>query len=350
MNVGTSPLKETRLDVGDLTGLSESKLSSSPQLIQEPESEPDQALQFIPTQLSAIDRAGTDGNAANWREELSDRVVTFRKRRGRIQPENTEVGNLELEFENLGKPNDFRAPSHDPEGAGRAEPGFDLDMGNTAFAEQQNAFSFDKPKSRELRNELHLDEDPEETEEEMSLGEPAEKSLPMEILVNSPAAHPADDTEIVGHFYAPLQRRFLAGLVDGGLLLLGAALFGGIFWYSMTRFCDHNVLAPISLAILGLIAMIVIFAYFAVFTALSFATPGMLWTSCEVRNLQGEHPTVNESLWRAFGVLVSISALMVGFVWAYVDSESLTWHDRMSGTVITDVETATRHAGPKVKS
>ncbi len=90
----------------------------------------------------------------------------------------------------------------------------------------------------------------------------------------------------------------------------------------MTRFCDHNVLAPFSLGILGFIAMIVIFVYFATFTALSFATPGMLWTHCEVRNLQGEHPTVNESLWRAFGVLVSISALMVGFVWAYVDSRA----------------------------
>jgi uncharacterized RDD family membrane protein YckC len=347
MNVGTSPQRETWLDVGDLTGQSESKLSSSPQLIQEPESEPDQALQFIPTQLSAIDRAGRDGNAANWREELSDRVVTFRKRRGQVQPESSTLGNLELEFENLGKPDERLSPSDAPERAGMTEPGFDLDMGNTAFAEQQNAFSFDKHKGRKLRSELHLDE---ETEEEMSLGEPAEKSLPMEILVNSPAARAADDTEIIGHFYAPLQRRFLAGLVDGGLLLLGAALFGGIFWYSMTRFCDHNVLAPISLGILGLIAMIVIFAYFAVFTALSFATPGMLWTSCEVRNLQGEHPTVNESLWRAFGVLVSISALMVGFVWAYVDSESLTWHDRMSGTVITDAAAAAHHAGPKVKS
>jgi uncharacterized RDD family membrane protein YckC len=101
---------------------------------------------------------------------------------------------------------------------------------------------------------------------------------------------------------------------------------------------------------LGLIAMIVIFAYFASFTALSSATPGMLWTGCEVRNLQGEHPTVNESLWRAFGVLVSMAALMVGFVWAYVDSETLTWHDRMSGTVITDAKTAPQRASLKAES
>jgi hypothetical protein len=49
---------------------------------------------------------------------------------------------------------------------------------------------------------------------------------------------------------------------------------------------------------------------------------------------------VRESFWRAFGVLVSLSALMLGFVWACVDSDSLTWHDRMSGTVITEERNA----------
>jgi hypothetical protein len=47
------------------------------------------------------------------------------------------------------------------------------------------------------------------------------------------------------------------------------------------------------------------------------------------------HPTVRESCWRAFGVLVSTSALLLGFIWAWVDSQGLTWHDRMSGTFIT---------------
>jgi hypothetical protein len=26
---------------------------------------------------------------------------------------------------------------------------------------------------------------------------------------------------------------------------------------------------------------------------------------------------------------------MLGFIWAWVDSEGMTWHDRMSGTFIT---------------
>ncbi len=116
------------------------------------------------------------------------------------------------------------------------------------------------------------------------------------------------------------------------MLILGAAVFGIIFW----RFCGRLSLVPLNIAVLGLVAVILIFAYFAFFTAIASATPGLLWMGCEIRNLQGGYPTVRESFWRAFGILVSLSALMLGFVWACVDSDSLTWHDRMSGTVITE--------------
>lgn len=319
-------------------------------LIPESGTGPAQSLQFDTKQMSAAAPLNAEGGTRNWREELSDRVVNFRKRRGIYQIETNPLENLELEFENFGRADQNDSPSHLPEPSATEDSAFDLDMKDSPADKQQTSLTFEEPAVHAFREELHFDTDPEEAEEEMSLGESAEKSPPMEILVNSPAAHATGDSEIVGHFYAPLGRRFWAGLMDAGILLAGAAIFGGIFWYSMTRFCEHNSLAPASLGILGLIAMIVIFAYFASFTALSSATPGMLWTGCEVRNLQGEHPTVNESLWRAFGVLVSMAALMVGFVWAYVDSETLTWHDRMSGTVITDAKAAPQRASLKVES
>ncbi len=298
----------------------------------EPESAP--SLQFDSTEPVEPEKSGA--SAANWREELSDRLVSFRKRRGIPAPEKSLIANLELEFGSL-HPEDepeplLRSPTHP------AADDSNLDMELGGDAEPQSNLTFDQPPARSL--ELHLDADPAEGHPQMLFGEPV-KSAPMEILVNSPGRSAGDEVETVGHFYAPLQRRFVAGLADAAFLLAGAAIFGGIFWFSMTRFCDHNTLAPFSLGIIGLIALMVIFSYFAIFTALSFATPGMLWAGCEVRNLHGDHPTVNESLWRAFGVVISISALMVGFIWAYVDSETLPWHDRMSGTVITDAKVPT---------
>jgi uncharacterized RDD family membrane protein YckC len=37
---------------------------------------------------------------------------------------------------------------------------------------------------------------------------------------------------------------------------------------------------------------------------------------------------------RGFGYLVSILPLMLGFLWAVIDPEHLTWADKVSGTYI----------------
>jgi uncharacterized RDD family membrane protein YckC len=183
--------------------------------------------------------------------------------------------------------------------------------------------------------------------EEMALGEPLAKGPPLEILVGTPSrAMPEEEDRDAGILLAPLRRRFLAGMTDALVLILGAAVFGIIFW----RFCGSLSIVPLNLAVLGFVAVFLIFAYFAVFTAIASATPGLLWMGCEIRNLRGGYPTVSESLWRAFGVLVSLSALMLGFIWSSVDSDTLTWHDRMSGTVITDMHTAADPAGRKAES
>jgi hypothetical protein len=41
---------------------------------------------------------------------------------------------------------------------------------------------------------------------------------------------------------------------------------------------------------------------------------------------------------------------MLGFIWACVDSDGLTWHDRMSGTVITQESNADDFAALKVEN
>src|SRR5208337_5332628 len=108
---------------------------------------------------------------------------------------------------------------------------------------------------------------------------------------------------------APLGRRFLAGLVDGLVLLLGAGLFALIFW----RAGGHLTPVPPNLAVVALIAIIFVWAYFGLFTALTFSTPGLAWMGIEVRNMEGGAPAPRESFLRAFGYLVSISAFFMGF-------------------------------------
>lgn len=137
---------------------------------------------------------------------------------------------------------------------------------------------------------------------------------------------------------ASLGRRFLAGIADTLVLTVGAGLFALIFW----RAGGHVTPQPLNIAVLGLIALLIFLVYFGLFTALTSSTPGLLWMGLEVRNFDGGAPSARESCWRAFGYLVSTAALLLGFVWSLVDSDGLSWHDRMSGTFIATAETRGR--------
>jgi len=342
VRAATSPSAEPLLEPLEKSTGPEPELPTQPVAIPDSDSELNTTRQFFsPKVLSANDRLDTGETSATWREELSERVVTFRKRRGRLPAEADSGANMELEFTDPVKPENAESLFQHREASGVAGSGFDLDIGKSPSTQDNHDRGVDMPRILEMGEDVHLDSASEDTDE-MALGAPAEKNPPMEILVGSPHQDAAEDYSGKGElFYAPLNRRLLAGLTDALILFVGAALFGGIFWYSMTRFCDHTSLIPFDIAIFGLVAVIVVFAYFAIFTALTSATPGLSMMGCEIRNLQGEHPTLGESLWRAFGILVSMSALMVGFIWAYVDSDNLTWHDRMSDTIITEQQTAT---------
>jgi uncharacterized RDD family membrane protein YckC len=258
--------------------------------------------------------------------------------------EDSPVGREERHLE-LNKPDDFDAPLGTPEDDAS---GFDLELGEPALGLGQDGRSRETPAFEPPNAEgMQLDSAPAEAEE-MTWGEPLAKTSPMEILVGSPTrTAPEDEEEAAeGILLAPLGRRFLAGMADTLVLILGAGVFGVIFW----RFCGRLSLVPVNIAVLGVVTVILIFAYFAVFAALASATPGLLWMGCEICNLRGGPPTLRESLWRAFGVLVSLSALLLGFVWACVDSDHLTWHDRMSGTVIAEERRAAGLAGLKAEA
>jgi uncharacterized RDD family membrane protein YckC len=303
----------------------------------------------VPSYQENLPKAGpsrVDEQPQNWRDELSERVENFRRRRARLQPDADPAGNFELDFEAPDEPTKYRSLDDTLGAPEFSDSGFDLEIGESAPALGKNQPSRSPISLEELDDEkMQLDTAPTEVEE-MSLDEPLAKRPPMEIVVGSPTETASKENVAVGIYLAPLSRRFMAGLTDALVLILGAAVFGIIFW----RFCGRLSLVPLNIAVLGLVAVIVVFAYFAVFTAIASATPGLLWMGCEIRNLRGGNPTVRESFWRAFGVMVSLSALMLGFVWACVDSDSLTWHDHMSRTAITLEQTTADLASLKAET
>ncbi|HEV2350361.1 MAG TPA: RDD family protein [Terriglobia bacterium] len=165
-------------------------------------------------------------------------------------------------------------------------------------------------------------------------------SEPVEIILDSgPPAHQV--SPLLAHASAhPLDlmgRRFAAGLVDASVLLAGLGVFAAIFRAVRPQTATVSF-PPVMLIALGVIAVFLMLFYFGISVAFTASTPGLTWMGLEIRNLDGEAPSTQESCWRAFGYLVSASALFLGFVWALLDSDGLTWHDLMSGTYVNERE------------
>jgi uncharacterized RDD family membrane protein YckC len=265
---------------------------------------------------------------ASWRSQLSQTLDRVRERRAQARNGTERGSSLQFEF---GKPAEeetthVTASNAGPAGRARGQATIKdawrrqplRGLGTSAGDSTQEI----EPEAREEQWSLDLTETPELRGQ--SLDDEVE-------LIASQAGTSTISQEIPPIETAPLGPRFLAGVLDALILLAGAGLFGTIFWGIGGRLS----LKPADLAISGSIALILGLAYFGCFTAAASGTPGMLLANLEVRNLDGGPPSVAESLSRALGYLVSTSALMLGFVWAAVDSEGMTWHDRMSGTFVS---------------
>lgn len=132
---------------------------------------------------------------------------------------------------------------------------------------------------------------------------------------------------------APVGKRFTAGVLDALSLLVAAGIFAAVF-----RAVGGQIQpGRLSMGVLLLIAGFWVFTYFAAFSAVTSSTPGQAFMGLSVRNFDGELPTRPECLLRAFGYLVSLGSMMLGFLWAVMDSDGLAWHDHISGTLLAEV-------------
>jgi uncharacterized RDD family membrane protein YckC len=77
--------------------------------------------------------------------------------------------------------------------------------------------------------------------------------------------------------------------------------------------------------------------YFFLFMISASQTPGMKQRQLTVVSQDGSPLDPVSACMRGFGYLVSILPLMLGFLWAVIDPEHLTWADKVSGTYIKKI-------------
>lgn len=312
-----APESESALDQTELGGEERGSLDVELQP-QAPTPDP-----IKPETEKPIDPPPQGQTSSPWHSDLADRVQEYRQRRARLQKEEESRSNaLNLDFgPSFSKPEDIRPHILDFRAAasgdrvwprvGSAPPSFGMRSFESAFMEEEVEAPVAPPPPPPV---------------------PRSETAPLEIELGPALDSPADieEAEPSGVSIAQMKTRFYAGLIDTLILLAGAVLYGLIVWKVGGKF----TFGPLSTGITAVAAGFFIFVYFTGCTAIASATPGLMWTGLEVITFAGNPPRFSDCLWRGFGYLVSMSALMLGFIWAAVDAEGLTWHDRMSRTFI----------------
>jgi uncharacterized RDD family membrane protein YckC len=129
---------------------------------------------------------------------------------------------------------------------------------------------------------------------------------------------------------ASLGRRVLAGSVDGLIVLLASALFGGIFW-------KVAAVRPPLLQLLGMAAGVLCVlwaAYQYLLIVYNGSTPGLRAARLELARFNGTSTNRRLRRWRVLAACLSGVSLGMGYAWVFLDEDALCWHDRITHTYL----------------
>jgi len=129
--------------------------------------------------------------------------------------------------------------------------------------------------------------------------------------------------------------RFFAGAID-------FAIVGAIYTvFILVTYLQMPDAAPVMdkrvLGIYGAGYLLFVAVYFFLFMLGGGQTPGMKFQQLTVVTRDDAALDPRNSCLRGFGYFISIFPLMLGFVWALIDPEHLTWADKVSGTFVRKV-------------
>ena len=139
----------------------------------------------------------------------------------------------------------------------------------------------------------------------------------------------ADDAYLLTIRRAGWWRRFFAALIDGILLSVVQAIL-------------RVFLGEAAGIGLGLLISI---AYFTYFHGSTGQTPGDTVLSIRVVDLRdgtGRPIGYGRAFIRWLGSIVSAIPLFLGYFWMLWDSEKQTWHDKMAGSAVVDLNDRVR--------
>ena len=125
---------------------------------------------------------------------------------------------------------------------------------------------------------------------------------------------------------------------------LGALLYDGLLLFSVLLAVTGAVMAatggpiPAGNPVHRLALLAVMYLYFAWAWTRSGQTLGMKTWRLRVRTFDGRTLTWGRAALRFAAAALSCAAAGLGFLWVLVDRQQMSWHDRLSRTVLVMVE------------
>jgi len=132
---------------------------------------------------------------------------------------------------------------------------------------------------------------------------------------------------------ASLWRRMIAGLLDLLVVaLLSTPIAAGI------EFAEGLWSDPHVIGLMGGLVLVLMFSYLTVSIALTGRTLGMRLLSLRTIDVRtGLIPTGGQSMKRAVGYIFSLATFGFGIIYALIDREGRTIHDRFSKTIVVQI-------------
>ncbi len=253
-----------------------------------------------------------------WRDELAHRLETYRGRKKKMN-----AAQAQLPFE-APTASIIASPVHAPQvtrGAISAANGFADPDG---FPPLKEDFSFTiaigrPPKKRGDETRMIID---------VSL--PPEKPAETTGAILQPTASAGWDLLPA----ASIDERRLAAVIDSACLLFAYGAFLALFGALGGEFTVSKLSGEVCIATFAIVYL----QYFALFTIFGGTTPGMMLRGLQVVSFTGEPPTPHQMLLRSAGYMLSAGTFFLGFVWSLWDEDALTWHDRISSTYLSSME------------
>lgn len=126
--------------------------------------------------------------------------------------------------------------------------------------------------------------------------------------------------------------RTIAGFIDFLFIISCCLIFSTI----AILIPGVNFLSTLSVVGLGITFLFIALAYFFLFTALVSKTLGMEHQRLVVVRFDGKVPSIEDVGFRTLGYCISAGCFGLGLLWAIFDPEGLTWHDRISKTLVIE--------------